>query len=72
MWCAMFFGGLTEIGTAGDGWCTLRDRRNIGEAVIVGCRLVRGRFWLYITSWIERSACCGVETSLQMVVSPGA
>ena len=57
--CAMCVGGSTVIGTAGDGWCTLGDRFNIGDAVTERCGL-------------SIRACCGGETSLQMVVSPEA
>ena len=51
----MGFGGLTVIGTAGDGWCTLGDRKNIGYARIVGCWLEKGILCLDITLRIEQT-----------------
>ena len=44
VWCAMGVGGLTVIVTSGDGWCTLGDRRNNGNAGILECRLAKGSF----------------------------
>ena len=34
--CAMGVGGKLGVGTAGDGWCTLGDRHNIGDDGIAG------------------------------------
>ena len=42
--CAMGVGGSLVVGTAGDGWCTLGDRRNIGADGIGGCRSERDSF----------------------------
>ena len=48
---AMGVGGSFVVVTAGD-WCTLGDRRNIGDDGISGCPLARGIFCLVITSRI--------------------
>ena len=53
--CAVGVGGSTAIVAAGDGCCTLGDRRNIGDADITGCRSVRGSFCFDRTSRIERT-----------------
>ena len=52
--CAIGVGGLTVIGTSGDGWCTLGDWLNIGDAGVLGCRSAKDSFCLNRTSWIER------------------
>ena len=52
--CAMVFGLSTVIGTYGNGWCTFGDRRNIGDAAILGCRSAKGSFCLNRMSRIER------------------
>ena len=51
--CAMGVGGSTVIVTSGDGWCTLGDWRNIGDAGILGFRLAKGSFCLNRTTRIE-------------------
>ena len=44
--CAMGFGGSPGVGTVSDGWCTLGDRRNIGDDVFAECRSAGGSFLL--------------------------
>ena len=51
----MGVGVLPVIGTDGDGWCTLGDRRNIGDAGSARCRSARGSFYLDRTLWIDRT-----------------
>ena len=55
MQCAMGVGGSTVISTAGAGWCTPVDWRNIGDAGIVRCRSASGIFCLDRTSRVERT-----------------
>ena len=68
MRCDMGVGGSTVIGTSGDSWCTLGDRRKIGDSGIMGCRSVKGSCCLNITPWIQQT---GVLLWRDVVVGGG-